>query len=100
MQWRLLKGLIVNVNGAVLSLRRFLAFETPLKTMKNDLNFTLKAHFVLKIYKFLSWLFGHVEKRLDQKNKVNFKIYDVMSWLFLHTQNVVEKLFPDPFLKN
>ena len=54
MQWRLLKGLIVNVNGAVLSLRRFLAFETPLKTMKNDLNFTLKAHFVLKIYKFLS----------------------------------------------
>ena len=26
------------------------------------------------------WLFGHIEKRLDQKNKVNFKIYDVTIW--------------------
>ena len=30
---------------------------------------------------FLSRLFGHVKKRLDQKDKVNFKIYDVTTWL-------------------
>ena len=36
--------------------------ESPLKMMKNAFYFTLKALFVLKIFKFLSWLFGHVEK--------------------------------------
>ena len=30
--------------------------------MKNANYFTLKAPFILKISKFLSWLFGHVEK--------------------------------------
>ena len=30
--------------------------------MKNDFYLTLKALFVLKIFKFLSRLFGHVEK--------------------------------------
>ena len=37
--------------------------ENPLKMMKNAY-FTLKALFVLKIFKFLSWLFGHVGKQL------------------------------------
>ena len=50
---------------ALSGLRQFLAFEGPLKVMKNAFNFTLKALFVLKIFKFLSWLFGHVEKRVD-----------------------------------
>ena len=36
--------------------------ESPLKMMKNAFYFILKALFVLKIYKFLSRLFGHVEK--------------------------------------
>ena len=36
--------------------------ESPLKTMKNAFDFILKALFVLKIFNFLSWLFGHVEK--------------------------------------
>ena len=36
--------------------------ESPLKMLKNAFYFTLKALFVLKIFKFLSWLFGHVEK--------------------------------------
>ena len=27
--------------------------------------------------KFLSLLFGHVEKRLDQNDKIDFSIYDV-----------------------
>ena len=36
--------------------------ESPLKMMKNAFYFILKALFVLKIFKFLSRLFGHVEK--------------------------------------
>ena len=62
-------------------LRRFLATESPLKRMKNAFYFTSEAIFVLKIFKFLSWLFGHVAKRLDKKDKVNFKFYDVTAWL-------------------
>ena len=49
--------------------------------MKNAFCFTEKALFVLKVFKFLSWLFGHVKKRLDKKDKVNFKFYDVTAWL-------------------
>ena len=32
--------------------------------MKNALYFTLKALFVPKIFRFLSWLFGHVSKSM------------------------------------
>ena len=42
------------LKGALLSLRQFLATESPLKMMKNTFYFTLKALFVLKIFKFLS----------------------------------------------
>ena len=35
--------------------------ESPLKMMKNAFYFILKSLSVLKIFKFLSWLFGHVE---------------------------------------
>ena len=37
--------------------------------MKNAFYFTLKALFVIKISKFLSWLFGYVEKtvRLERQ---------------------------------
>ena len=49
--------------------------------MKNAFYFTLKALFVLKIFKFLSWLFGHVAKRLDQKDQIDFKFDDVTAWL-------------------
>ena len=51
--------------GALSGLWQSLATESPLKKMKNAFHFTLKALFVLKIFKFLFWLFGHVEKRLD-----------------------------------
>ena len=41
----------------------FICFnESPLKMMKNTFYFNLKALFVLKILKFLSWHFGHVEE--------------------------------------
>ena len=36
--------------------------ESLLKLMKNSFYFILKALFVLKIFKFLSWHFGHVEE--------------------------------------
>ena len=53
----------------------------PLKMMKNAFYFPSKALFVLKIYDFLSSDFGHVARRLDKKDSVNFKLYDVTSWL-------------------
>ena len=31
--------------------------------MKNSIYFTLKDLFVLEIFKFMSWIFDHVEKR-------------------------------------
>ena len=50
------------LKGALSGLRQFLATESPLKVMKNAFYFTLKALFVHEIFKFLSWLFGSVEK--------------------------------------
>ena len=54
--------LVIMFKGALQGLRQFLITESPLKVTKNAFYFTLKAIFVLKILKFLSWLFGHVEK--------------------------------------
>ena len=45
--------------------------------MKNAFYFILKAYFVLKIFKFLSRLFGHVGEPLEKKGKLNFEIHDV-----------------------
>ena len=36
--------------------------ESPLKMIKNAFYFILKTLFTLKIFKFLSWRFGHIEK--------------------------------------
>ena len=36
--------------------------DSPSKMMKNALYFVLKALFVLKIFRFLTWLFGNVEE--------------------------------------
>ena len=41
--------------------------------MSNAFHFTVKALFVLKIYKFLSWFFGQVEKGLIRKIRVILK---------------------------
>ena len=39
----------------------------------------LKGFSVPKIFKFLSWYFGHLGPRLNKKLKVyNFKMYDVI----------------------
>ena len=59
---------------------QLLATERPLKMMKNTFYCTLKSIFVLKVFTFLSWLFGRVEKLPDEKDKINFEIYDVTTW--------------------
>ena len=50
--------------------------ESRFKMKKNTFYFILKDLFVFKIFKCLDF-FGHVEKRVDKKAKVNFKIYNV-----------------------
>ena len=50
---------------ALSDLRKILAAENPLIVMKNAFYFILAALFVLKIFKFLSGILGHVQKRLD-----------------------------------
>ena len=69
------------LKGALESLRPFLMTESPLKMMKNAFYFTLKALFVFKIFKFLLWLFGHVQKTARLERYVNFKTHDVTTWL-------------------
>ena len=53
------------IKDTLSGLGQFLATETRLKIMKNGFYFTLNVLFVLNIFKFLSWLFGHAGKRLD-----------------------------------
>ena len=49
----------------------FICFnESPLKMVKNDFYFILKALFVLKIFKFLSCLFGHAKSSLIRNIKL------------------------------
>ena len=55
--------------------------EIPLKIMKNDFYLILKALFALKIFKFLSWFFGHAEKTAWLDILGDFKIYHVTTWL-------------------
>ena len=49
-----------SIDVTLLGLRQFLATESTLHMMKNVFYFTLKALFILKMFKILSWLFGHV----------------------------------------
>ena len=65
------------VKGPLSGLRQYLTTENLLKMMKNDFDFMLKVLFVLKVFSFLSWLFGYVEKQPNKNTKVNFKICDV-----------------------
>ena len=48
----------VHLKGPLSCLKKFLATEGPLKMVKNAFCFTLKALFVLKIFKFFSRLLG------------------------------------------
>ena len=50
-----------------------LFYGSPSKMMKNAFYFILKAPFVLKIFKFLYCLFGHVKKGLIRKVRLIWK---------------------------
>ena len=50
------------VKGTFSGLKNFLGTDSPLKAIKST---TLKTFFVLKLFKFLSWPFGHVENSRD-----------------------------------
>ena len=52
----------------------------------------LKALFVLRIFKVLSWLFGHAKKWLDKKGKINFNIYDVTDWTEINTMRILPNI--------
>ena len=52
-----------NLKGEISGLIQFLATERPFKMMKNAFSFTSKALFVLKLFKFLSQIFGHLSKQ-------------------------------------
>ena len=44
--------------------KKFICFNDSLsEMMKNAFSFILKAFFILKIFKLLYWVFGHVEKK-------------------------------------
>ena len=49
--------------------------------MKSAFYFMLKSLLIFEIFAFLSWLFGNVEKRIDNKAMINFKSYDVADWI-------------------
>ena len=72
--WLMMGNLIYrptwSFKGALSGIRHFLATKSLLKIMATAL-------FVLKIFQFVTQLFGHVEKRLNKKEKANFKTYDV-----------------------
>ena len=69
------------LNGTFSGLRQFFETEIPLKMIINAFYFTSKALFVLKIFKFFSWLFDGVAKWPDKKDEVNSKFCDVTGCL-------------------
>ena len=71
------------------------SYWKPFKNDEKCFYFTSKALFILKVSKSLFWLFGHVAKWLDKKDKVNFKFYDITAWL---TNNCNTHIAPIPFI--
>ena len=57
----------------LLDLRQFMSVEIPLRVMKNACSLW-NVLSVVKMFKFLSQLFGHVGKRFDKKAKLDFEI--------------------------
>ena len=55
-----------------------------LKSLKIDekcFYFISKALFILKIFKFLPWLWWKMKKQLDWKENFHFEVHDVTIWL-------------------
>ena len=67
--------------GVLTGLRQFLAYENPLKMMKNAFLFDLKKLFsFFRCLSFRPKFSGSARKRLIKKFKVNFKFHDVIYW--------------------
>ena len=67
---------------------------------QNSLSRISFAHlkFVVKIFKFLSWLFDHAEDWLHKRNKVNFKVCDATTCLtYNYNTHFYFTLVPRPF---
>ena len=62
------------------NLRYFLHWK-PFKKAKKTFHFIFKALSILKVFKFLPWLFGHVEKIAWLERQIWFWIHDVTTWL-------------------
>ena len=56
--------------GALSGLKQFWATKGPLKMLKNAFYVIFKALFVFKIFKFLSFFNGHVEKWHHKKLEI------------------------------
>ena len=85
----------VTFKGTLLGLRQYLANENSLKMMKNAFYFTLKALFVLNIFKFLSFKNGLIRKM----DKFNFKICDVTTWETNNCNSYIDLKLTDTSLK-
>ena len=77
--------------------------------MKNVFSFTIKALFVFKIFKFLSWMFERIKGTIKFGQFTNYnminrfleKSYTVWGGeTFFITRETITKNLPDPFLKN
>ena len=67
------------------------SIENPLIMMKNAFYFILKSLFVLKIFKFLSRLFGHVGNSLIRKIRLTSKFMTSL----LGLQRIAIHIFPN-----
>ena len=52
----------------------------PFENNEKCFLFHLKNFCHFNIFKFLSWLFGHVGQRFGKKARIDFKVYDVTYW--------------------
>ena len=67
-----------------------LSMESPLKMINNTFYVILKALFVLKLFKFLSWLFGHVGKTAWLERQYEFQ----NSWRHSLVSKQLQYIFP------
>ena len=80
------------LKGKLWGLRQFLVTERPLKIIKSTFQFNIKTRFLLDVTQFLMRILGHVEKRLNNKAKVNLKMYEVTNWIINNFTHIVQYL--------
>ena len=110
------------MKGALSGLRKFLAAESPHKMMKNVFYFTLKLFSFSRNLNFcfdfsfiyceivsletngsnniLANIKGNQTMEFGQSIEYNMIYTNMIHKIIYHTQNMVKKLFSDPFLQN